>query len=98
MFDTSGKNGRQPAVRDFAVDSFCRVLSVRTANTKANGHGVAVEVAHCLDRAQGQAVACFGITEGAHGATLQQECCTTVQGCGGKPGQGYQAIVERGLK
>lgn len=32
------------------------VLSVRTANTSANGHGIAEDVTHTLDRAQGQAV------------------------------------------
>ena len=31
--------------------------AVRTANTSANGHGVAIEVTHTLDRANGQAVA-----------------------------------------
>jgi DNA (cytosine-5)-methyltransferase 1 len=31
--------------------------AVRTANTTANGHGVAQEVTHTLDRAQGQAIA-----------------------------------------
>jgi hypothetical protein len=30
--------------------------AVRTANTGANGHGIAEDVAHTLDRAQGQAV------------------------------------------
>ena len=32
-------------------------IAIRTANTGANGHGVALEVAHTLDQAQGQAVA-----------------------------------------
>jgi DNA (cytosine-5)-methyltransferase 1 len=32
-------------------------VAIRTANTSANGHGVALEVAHTLDQAQGQAVA-----------------------------------------
>ena len=32
-------------------------VAIRTANTGANGHGVALEVAHTLDQAQGQAVA-----------------------------------------
>jgi DNA (cytosine-5)-methyltransferase 1 len=31
--------------------------AVRTANTSANGHGISEEMAHTLDRAQGQAVA-----------------------------------------
>ena len=33
------------------------VMAVRTANTSANGHGIAEGVAHTLDQAQGQAVA-----------------------------------------
>jgi DNA (cytosine-5)-methyltransferase 1 len=37
------------------------VVSVRTAQTSANGHGVAVDVAHTLDRAQGQAVAAMAV-------------------------------------
>ena len=32
-------------------------VAIRTANTSANGHGVAMDVAHTLDQAQGQAVA-----------------------------------------
>lgn len=32
-------------------------VAIRTANTSANGHGVALDVAHTLDQAQGQAVA-----------------------------------------
>ena len=35
------------------------VLAVRTANTSANGHGLADNVAHTLDGANGQAVAAF---------------------------------------
>lgn len=37
------------------------VVSVRTAQTSANGHGVAVDVAHTLDRVQGQAVAAMAV-------------------------------------
>ena len=33
------------------------VVAIRTANTQANGHGIAEGVAHTLDQAQGQAVA-----------------------------------------
>jgi DNA (cytosine-5)-methyltransferase 1 len=38
-------------------DGVAQPLAVRTANTSANGHGIATNVAHTLDRAQGQAVA-----------------------------------------
>lgn len=34
-----------------------QAVAIRTANTSANGHGVAKDVAHTLDQAQGQAVA-----------------------------------------
>ena len=36
----------------------------------------------------------FGVTEGAHGTTLQSECVVTIQGCGGKPGQGFPCVME----
>lgn len=36
------------------------VTAIRTANTNANGHGIAEEVAHTLDQAQGQAIAIQG--------------------------------------
>ncbi len=39
-------------------------FAVRTANTSANGHGIAENVAHTLDQAQGQCVA-FAIQAGA---------------------------------
>lgn len=32
-------------------------VAIRTANTNANGHGIAEEVTHTIDQAQGQAVA-----------------------------------------
>jgi DNA (cytosine-5)-methyltransferase 1 len=37
------------------------VVSVRTAQTSANGHGVAEDVAHTIDRAQGQAIAAMSV-------------------------------------
>ena len=39
------------------IDRHAVAYAVRTANTSANGHGVAEQVTHTLDRAQGQAVA-----------------------------------------
>jgi DNA (cytosine-5)-methyltransferase 1 len=39
------------------------VLAIRTAQTSANGHGVAEDVAHTLDQAQGQAVMAFDTTQ-----------------------------------
>ncbi len=41
------------------------VYAVRTAQTSANGHGIAVEVTHTLDQAQGQAV-CLAYTTKLH--------------------------------
>lgn len=42
-----------------ARDAKHHAVAVRTANTHANGHGVAEEVSHTIDLAQGQAVAIF---------------------------------------
>ena len=42
---------------------FVQSLAIRTANTNANGHGIANEVSHTLDGAQGQAVA-YGFEPG----------------------------------
>lgn len=39
------------------------MLAVRTANTSANGHGIAVDVPHTLDQAQGRAVGVFQDSE-----------------------------------
>ena len=35
-----------------------------------------------------------GIVEGAHGVTTQRELGSTCAGNGGKPGQGYAAVLE----
>lgn len=35
-----------------------------------------------------------GIVEGAHGVTTQRELGSTCAGYGGKPGQGYAAVLE----
>jgi DNA (cytosine-5)-methyltransferase 1 len=51
-----------------------RVLAVRTAQTSANGHGIAENVAHTLDLAQGQAVAFSAGNSGdAYGIGLSVE-------------------------
>jgi DNA (cytosine-5)-methyltransferase 1 len=39
------------------LQSVAQPVAIRTANTSANGHGISEELAHTLDRAQGQAVA-----------------------------------------
>lgn len=39
------------------TDGHSVAVAVRTANTSANGHGISAELAHTLDRSQGQAVA-----------------------------------------
>lgn len=36
---------------------YCSAMAVRTANTHANGHGIAMETTHTIDLASGQAVA-----------------------------------------
>ena len=47
-------------------------VAVRTANTHANGHGVADEATHTLDRASGQAV-CVGFSHVASGMMLDSQ-------------------------
>lgn len=47
-------------------------IAVRTAQTSANGHGVAEDVAHTLDRAQGQAVA-FNVSRNERGNEFVHE-------------------------
>ena len=41
-----------------------QAMAIRTANTNSNGHGLAIEISHTLDGAQGQAVA-YSIREDA---------------------------------
>jgi DNA (cytosine-5)-methyltransferase 1 len=64
-------------------------LAIRTAQTSVNGHGVAEDVAHTLDGAQGQAV-CFHENQRAE-VTLNDTAGSLKVG-GGKPGQGYPAV------
>lgn len=54
-------------------------VAVRTANTHANGHGVAEEATHTLDRASGQAVAVgFKAGQSANGGLgIEEEVCPT---------------------
>jgi DNA (cytosine-5)-methyltransferase 1 len=55
-------------------------VAVRTAQTSANGHGVAQEVAHTLDQVQGQAVAFKpGQSEAAGGTFVTEEFAPTIQ-------------------
>ena len=67
------------------------VMAVRTANTSANGHGIAEGVAHTLDQAQGQAVA---IHENQQGVVWTSDVAQSLNKGGGKPGQGYPAIQQ----
>jgi DNA (cytosine-5)-methyltransferase 1 len=46
-----------PLLASTGVSRPLPAVAIRTANTGANGHGVALDVAHTLDQAQGQAVA-----------------------------------------
>lgn len=66
-----------------------QVLAVRTANTNANGHGIADGVAHTLDSAQGQAVA---FMENVRAEVRVSEQTDALTRGGGKPGQGYPAV------
>ena len=64
-----------------------QVLAVRTANTNANGHGVADGITHTLDQAQGQAV-----MTGMQVRRLTPRECERLQGFP----DGYTAIPWRG--
>lgn len=46
--------------------------AVRTANTSANGHGVALDVCHTLDQAQGQAIAFPARLSGTQHASAEE--------------------------
>lgn len=54
------------------------VFAVRTANTSANGHGVAENVSHTLDRAQGQ---CVVMAHGQANAEIRQDGQATTLTC-----------------
>jgi DNA (cytosine-5)-methyltransferase 1 len=61
-------------------------LAVRTAQTSANGHGVAEEVAHTLDQVQGQAVATpIDLRQASRGEKVTNNRSS---GSGGPPGSG----------
>ena len=61
-------------------------MAVRTAQTSANGHGVAEEVAHTLDQVQGQAVATpIDLRQAARGEKVTNNRSS---GSGGPPGSG----------
>ena len=64
------------------------VVAVRTANTSANGHGIADEVAHTLDQAQGQAVYIGGIDYENNAHTMDEPTGPLMKGSptgGGRP-------------
>jgi site-specific DNA-cytosine methylase len=61
-------------------------MAVRTAQTSANGHGLAEEVAHTLDQVQGQAVATpIDLRQAARGEKVTNNRSS---GSGGPPGSG----------
>tara|TARA_R100001224_G_scaffold113278_2_gene98119 strand:- start:1397 stop:1810 length:414 start_codon:yes stop_codon:yes gene_type:complete len=68
-------------------------VAIRTANTNANGHGVAEETAHTLDQANGQAVA---VHENNRNELREMEVFSSLTQGGGKPGQG-KPTVRQGL-
>lgn len=68
-------------------------FAVRTANTGANGHGIAEDKAHTLDQAQGQAVACGVVSKGNGEAWATPERHMALNAGGGQAGQGYPAVL-----
>lgn len=64
----------------FTVSERGQAVAVRTANTGANGHGVADEVTHTIDQVQGQAIAFKpGQSEAAGGTFVTEEFAPTMQ-------------------
>ena len=74
-----------------------QAFAIRTANTGANGHGVAEEVSHTQDLAQGQAIA-FSCKD--HGADATTEIAPTLRAMNevdGNANAGGQMAVQAGL-
>lgn len=90
---TSPANYSNPQPGDpchpLAAAAHVPAVAIRTANTSANGHGISENVAHTLDRAQGQAVAVsLRGREGGATAELGDEvgqCLRASNGGGDKP-------------
>lgn len=68
-----------------------QAVAVRTAQTKANGHVIAVDQAHALDSRPNQAVA---FAENQRGELRTREVAQQLTAGGGKPGQGYPAMTD----
>lgn len=75
--ETGGPHGVGVSVKEpmyTLTSTDVHAVAIRTANTKANGHGVAENVTHTLDGAQGQAIAhAFYSTGGTHGLETHSE-------------------------
>jgi len=65
-------------------------VAIRTAQTSANGHGVANDVSYTLDSAQGQAVA---FAQNQRGELRTSPVAPALNSGGGKPGEGYSAVA-----
>jgi DNA (cytosine-5)-methyltransferase 1 len=69
------------------------VVAVRTAQTSANGHGVAHDVTHTLDRVQGQAVAfSHSAAANSHGIAYVEEGTPPLRG--GGAGNSMPAVAQ----
>ena len=66
-------------------------VAIRTAQTSANGHGVANDVSYTLDSAQGQAVA---FAQNQRGECRTSPVAPALSSGGGKPGEGYSAVAQ----
>lgn len=75
-------------------------MRVRSARESGKGYWMPDDISGTF-RAQGEnrpsrpsnVIYAFGIVEGAHGVTTQRELGATCAGVGGKPGQGYAAVL-----
>lgn len=67
------------------------VLTVRTAQTGANGHGISTEVTPTLDETGAGAV--LALSENQRAEVRLTEVSRQLTAGGGKPGQGYPSVV-----
>ena len=84
------EEGDQTAPLTTQTDPSAHVVAIRTAQTSANGHGVAEGVAHTLDGAQGQAVAFK--KRGGFGWSESVEVSPTLESEGGKHRGGPERV------
>jgi DNA (cytosine-5)-methyltransferase 1 len=81
MLAANGGGTNRPAGNCNELDFCVPVMAIRTANTGANGHGIAENVAHTLDRSNGQSVAIMAHGQ-ANAETREDGIAHTLRGSG----------------